>query len=157
MLVLTPKKDAGKGCRLLTADIERKFRDNDYSVTVEPWDSHSNSFIVTFNDTESMMQALNDADNLGYHLRKRLQKRPTPKSPLKYRVLTRCLIRKGKSLKTKGNGYLKKNDIVLVNQLKKRRARLVRDKGDGSYEAYGWVTVQRSNGLQLLEQLDQPL
>jgi len=155
-LVLTPKKNAGKGCQLRTADIERKFRDSGYSVTVVPSDSLPNSFIVTFKDIDSMNKALNNADNLGYHLERRLQKRPTPKSPVKYRVLTRCLIRQGKSLRTKGNGYLKKDEIVLVNQLKKRRARLVKEKGDGSYEAYGWVTVIKSNGLQLLEQLDNP-
>jgi len=155
-LVLTLKQDAGKGCRQLIADIERKFQDNDYGVMVEPWYYQPNSFIVTFNDCKSMMKALNDADNLGYHLEKRLQKRPTPKNPVKYRVLTRCLIRKGKSKKSKSNGELMRNEIVLVNQLKRRRGRLVKEKRDGSYEAYGWVTVQKSNGLILLEQLDEP-
>jgi len=153
-LVLTPKTDAGQGCGLRIADIERKFRENDYSVKVDPWDSHPNSFIVTFDDIESMKKALNNADNLGYHLERKLQKRPSPNSPVKYRVLTRCLIRAGKSLKTKGAGYLKKNDIVLVNQLKRRRARLVKAEGDGSYKVYGWVNVHQSNGVQLLEQLD---
>jgi len=47
-----------------------------------------------------------------------------------------------------------RNQIVLVNQLKKCRGRLVTEKGDGSYEAYGWVSVQSSNGQQLLEQYD---
>lgn len=153
-LVLTPKKEAGKGCTLRLADIERNFRDNYYSVKVEPSNSHVNRFIVTFNDKESLKNALLDADNLGYHLEKKLLRRPTPTSPVKYKVLTRCLIRKGKSLKSKGNGYLHKNDIVLVNQLKKRRARLVKVKGDGSYEVYGWVTVHMPNGLRLLRQVE---
>jgi len=154
-LVLTPNKDSEEGCQLLLADIERKFRDNDYRVNVKPSDSHANRFIVTFYDRESVKRALNDGGNLGFHLEKRLQKRPTPKKPVKYRVLTRCLIRKGKSFKTKSNGYLKKDDIVLVNQLKNRRGRLVKAKDDGSYEAYGWVTVHTIDGLQLLEHVDE--
>jgi len=56
----------------MTTDIDRKFHDNDYNVMVERWYSDPNSFIVNFSDSESMMKALNDADNLGYHLEKKL-------------------------------------------------------------------------------------
>jgi len=151
-LVLTPNKDAEEGSQLLLADVERKFRDNDYCVKVKP-SNYANRFYVMFFDRESVKKALNDADNLGYHLEKRLQKRPTPKKPVRYEVKTRCLVRKGKSFKTKSIRYLKKGDIVLVNQLKNRRGRLVKEKGDGSYEDDGWVTVHTTDGLQLLEQL----
>merc|ERR550534_1318848 len=144
-LVLTPNKDAEEGCQLPLADIERKFRDNDYRVKVKPSGSHANRFIVTFYDRESVKKALNDADNLGYHLEKSLQKRPTPKKPVKYKALTRCLKRKGKSFKTKSNGYLEKGDIVLINQLKNRRGRLVKPKDNGEYEPYGWVTVHTTD------------
>jgi len=154
MLILTPKKDVGKGCKLRLADIKRNFRNNYYRVKVEPSDSHSNLFIVTFSDKESLEKALRDADNLGYHLEKKLRKRPKPTKPLKYKVLTRCLIRKGKSLKSKGIRYLKKDDIVLANQFKNCRARLVDMKGDGSYEILGWVTVHTTDGIQQLQQLD---
>jgi len=73
---------------------------------------------------------------------------------VRYVCLTRCLIREGKSLKTKGNGYLRKNDIVWVNQFKKRRARLVKNQEDGTWEPYGWVTVRTVSGIRLLQQLD---
>lgn len=152
-LILT-KTDADEGRQILLEDIKRNFRDHDYDVEVESANSQLNRYTVTFHDKESAHRALNEAHKFGYHLEKRLEKRPKPNCPVKYRCLTRCRVREGKSQKSKPTVYLKINDTVLVNQLKNRRARLVKKQEDGTYKPYGWVTVHTKNGMRLLQQLD---
>jgi len=62
----------------------------------------------------------------------------------------------GKSLKAKKIGSLRKGDIVTVNQLKRRRARLMkRSNQNGDTFVRGWVDFYTECGLKCLYPLDE--
>jgi hypothetical protein len=76
---------------------------------------------------------------------------PTPKSPVEYKVLSRVTVRTGKSLKSEIIGHIYKGTIVTVNQIKGRRARVIRSTINETIQI-GWVSLHTSCSLQLLTQ-----
>jgi len=84
--------------------------------------------------------------------RKQKAPSPTPKSPVEYKVLSRVTVRIGKSLKSKIIGHIYKGAIVTVNQIKGRRARVIRSTINGATIQIGWVSLHTSYSLQLLTQ-----
>lgn len=83
--------------------------------------------------------------------RKQKAPSPTPNSPVEYKVLSRVTVRIGKSLKSKIIGHIHKGAIVTVNQIKGRRARVIRNTSDGTIQI-GQVSLHTSYSLQLLTQ-----
>lgn len=85
-----------------------------------------------------------------YRKRKELTPRPSPKNPKTYKAISRVLVRAGRSLKSPQVTYLKEGSIVIVNQLKKRRARIVQPNKTGEYERVGWVSTHSGDNERML-------
>jgi len=85
-----------------------------------------------------------------YRKRKELTPRPSPKNPKTYKAISRVLVRAGRSLKSPQLAYLKRGSIVIVNQLKKRRARIVQPNKEGEYERVGWVSTHSGDNERML-------
>jgi len=77
-------------------------------------------------------------------------KRARPGNHIAYKALHRVTIQKGKSFSSSIVGYLIENSIVLINQIKGRRGRIVLKKPNGKLLAIGWVPLFTSKGQQLL-------
>jgi len=82
--------------------------------------------------------------------RKQKAPSPSPKSPVEYKVLSRVTVRIGKSFKSKIIGHIYKGAVVTVNQIKGRRARIIRNTTNGPIQI-GWVSLHTSYS-QLLSQ-----
>jgi len=77
-------------------------------------------------------------------------KRARPGNHIAYKALHRVTIQKGKSFSSSIVGHLIENSIVLINQIKGRRGRIVLKKPNGKLLAIGWVPLFTSKGQQLL-------
>jgi len=85
-------------------------------------------------------------------LRPNWPKRPTATSACEHRVLTRELtVRAERQLTSKIVSSVYKNDIVYVNKIKGRRARLVNKAGT---HELGWTSLFTEQGRPLLEQVE---
>jgi len=82
--------------------------------------------------------------------RKERTPRPSPRNPKTYKVVARVLVRTGRSLKSSQLTHLEKGSVVIVNQLKKRRARIVHPNEEGEYECLGWVSTHSDDNQRLL-------
>ena len=52
---------------------------------------------------------------------------------------------------------LQVGEVVLVNQMKKRRVRIIRLTEGGQYKVLGWVSTHTDSGQQLLVSCDDEL
>jgi len=137
-------------------DLVEKFRKFGYEVEIEQVEGKLFN-IVKFPDTKSAEQAFQNRHKLGYSLEKYRQHkwnqegtpRPSPKRPRPYLVNSRLEVRSGKSTESPLVAYLEKGAVVIVNQLKKRRARIVKLMEHGEPEEIGWVWTH-SKTAQLL-------
>jgi len=77
-------------------------------------------------------------------------KRARPGNHIAYKALHTVTIQKGKSFSSCIVGYLVEKSIVLINQIKGRRGRIVLRKPDGELLVIGWVPLFTSKGQQLL-------
>jgi len=82
--------------------------------------------------------------------KRKLTPRPSPKNPKMYKAISRVLVRAGRSLKSPEVTYLKRGSIVIVNQLKKRIARIVQPNKEGKYERVGWVSTHSGDNERML-------
>jgi len=105
-----------------------------------------NSYILVFDNEEKALKA-----NAQFYLPKYRPRRPGPGNPVFYKVLSPVTVREGKSLKSKKVKVLEKNDIILVNQVKGRRARFISSQGGPG----GWVFLLSDRGKPFLEQCEQ--
>jgi len=111
-------------------------------------------YLLIFPHSEMAQQAFHKADDLDYELTKKWPERPNPKRPIKYISMRWLLIREGKAFSGKIIGKLGAGEIVTVNQVKGRRARLI-DVCDGELKTRGWVSVHTAEGEPLLRQLSE--
>jgi len=77
-------------------------------------------------------------------------KRAIPGKQIAYKALYNVTIQKGKKYSSPIVGELIKNSIVLINQIKGRRGRIVLRKPNGELLVVGWVPLRTSKGHQLL-------
>jgi len=84
-----------------------------------------NSYILVFEDEEKALKARAQSDDLGYTLTKYRERRPKPDKPALFKTLHTVWVRGGKSFRSWKVWMLKKDAIVLVNQQKGRRARVI--------------------------------
>jgi len=116
-----------------------------------------NSYILVFEDEEKAMQARAQSDDLGYTLIKYRERRPKPDKPALFKTLHTVWVRGGKSFRSCKVAMLKKDVIVLVNQQKGRRARVIsfQDRESSRWVSLkGWVSLYSETGIQLVDRLD---
>jgi len=132
-------------------DIRSRFEQFDYTVKISPIENKPDSFVVMFPDRIMAEKALEEANKIGYKLRKKRRPRPSPRCPIMFKALHPLKIRSGKAFSRNVLGFVQKGDLVIVNQVKGRRARLMRVDNMSNL---GWVSLHTSEGVQLLEQTD---
>jgi len=132
------------------------FIDKDPAVEVQPmlW---ANSYTIVFQDSNVAQNELEKFRKMGYMMAKKFPPRPSPKSPIYYTTLESLIIRKGKAFSGPIVGSLEKGRKVLVNQIKGRRARLVkRSEGSGTkWVPWGWVSLRSAKGRPLITQVSE--
>jgi len=112
-------------------------------------------YVVVFSGCRKALDALSRSEEIGLHLRMQWPKSPGPQRVTTFKALMRLPIMSGKSLtKSKFKGWLLEGTIVRVNQLKRRRARLIKEEADGNTIIIGWVNMKMENGMRCLEQVD---
>jgi len=148
-LVLTLRPDQSD-------DIRLRFEMFYYTVKISPLEKKPGSYVVKFPNRMMAEKALAEANIIGYKLRKKRRPRPSPKCPIIFKALRNLKIRNGKAFSKSELGWVNKDDLVIVNQVKGRRARLMFVEDDKIY-IKGWVSLHTSNGIQLLEQTDVSL
>jgi len=148
MLVLSPRKDAEKGIKLKLEDILSRFRD--FGCVIVDISQAKNQTYKVILKMKNGNLAIDQARDLGYHVEIKKPKVPTPTSPIVCKCLVTIKVLKRKS---SGPSWVKKNTRVLVDQLKKGRARLVKKLENGDHEPYGWIRIIDSNGNSVLELL----
>lgn len=138
--------------------IRNYFLEKGFKVEIGTVEMDDTKFILFFREEQETNRALSMHDDRQFEYdigpysepQKKRSKRPTPGEPLRYMVLNRSRLRAGKSLKSEWRGELYKGDIVWVNQIKGRRARIIRAQEDATVR--GWVSLRSNNGFQLLTQ-----
>jgi len=134
--------------------IRARFEKMNFDVKIKLAEKKPQTYVLTFKDCTEATNALLQADKIGYTLSKKWPVRPSPKRPILYQSLAELIIREGKAFSGNEVGVLPKGETVTVNQVKGRRARLVKQNQDGELVTWGWVSVHNSNGLTLLTQLN---
>jgi len=132
--------------------IRTRFKEFYDVVTVTPVEGSDDSYQIAFEDCAVAQDAFYNAEEIGYKLTKKWPKRPNPSTPIKYRSMKKLTIRSGKAFSGPEVGYLPKDETVIVNQLKGRRARLIKEVKGEAPEVIGWVSVHSLNGEPLLVQ-----
>jgi len=132
------------------------FIEKDAAVEVQPmlW---ANSYTIIFQDANVAQDVLHKFRKMGYMMAKKFPPRPSPKSPIYYKTLESLIIRKGKAFSGPIMGSLEKGRTVLVNQIKGRRARLVKrsEGSDTKWVTWGWVSLRSAKGRPLITQVSE--
>jgi len=102
-------------------------------------------YVLTFANEWHALQALAFAPHIGYKLVKKRGQRPTGACPVMFKALSILTVRDGKSFKKKRIGKICKGEVVMINKIKSRRARLCLG---------GWVSLYATNGLQFLRRME---
>jgi len=132
--------------------IRNRFKEFYDVVTVTSVEGSDGSYQIAFEDCAEAADAFYKAEEIGYKLAKKWPARPNPNNPIKYRSMRELKIRSGKAFSGKVVGALKKDETVTVNQLKGRRARLIKEVKGGEPVVIGWVSVHSLDGVPLLVQ-----
>jgi len=109
------------------------------SFLVRKWSNAPLSYICSKKSESSI------ADNV-----KGRSKRARPGNHIAYKALHTVTIQKGKSFSSCIVGQLLENSIVIINQIKGRRGRIVLKKPNGELQVVGWVPLFTRKGQQLL-------
>lgn len=156
-LLLTLREDQESSDKISCMNNIRKYFLNlGFKLEIGTVETADRQFILFFRDEKETNRALSMNDEFNYDVApyaepaKKRSKRPTPAAPIRYMTLNRSRLRAGKSLKSEWKGELYKGDVVWVNQIKGRRARIIRAKDDATVR--GWVSLRSNNGFQLLTQ-----
>jgi len=140
------------GCQINS--IHSRFQEINCDVEVQRSEKKPNTYIIIFQDSIQAQEALSRSEEICYTLSKEWLRRPGPNYPIKYRSLDLLMIRAGKALTGKLEGKLTKGKIVIVNQVKSRKARLAKENRDAQL-TWGWVSMHTlSRGVTLFLQVD---
>jgi len=163
-LLLSLRKDENDAAQdtekiTLMANLKEYFMQEKFGFKVEigTVEDEKEKFVLFFTGEQEANRALSLKDMFDYDLTpfveptKKKTQRPTPSNPLRYKVLNRSRLRGGKSMKSEWQGDVYKGEIVWVNQIKGRRARVI-DRSNGTDTVRGWVSLRSNNGFQLLTQ-----
>jgi len=133
------------------------FIEMDAAVEVQPM-TWANSYTIVFQDPNVAQKVLVGFRKMGFMIAKKFPPRPSPSCPIYYKTLESLIIRKGKAFSGTILGSLDKGRTVLVNQIKGRRARLIKQKNDTNkgWVTWGWVSLRSSKGKPLITQVAEP-
>jgi len=134
--------------------LRSQFEDFGYKVIIYSLKDKKDSYSLEFTDRKEAQRALADP-KIGYKLVKKRPLRPSPTCPIQFKALHALRIRTGKALTGRVVGVVKKHELVTVNQVKGRRARLMYIDKEGNKWNRGWVSVHTSEGKPLLERQDK--
>jgi len=140
VLTLLPEQKVELGSKQL---VKILFLRSNYNVEVVRVREKDNSYILIFDDEEKALKANAKFKIAGYKLSKYRPRRPSRDYHVSFKVLSPVTVRVGKSLSSRTIGELEKNNVIRVNQVKGRRARIISQGG--------WVSVHANNGKRLLE------
>jgi len=133
--------------------IRARFTEIDPDVFVKQMDE-ANKYTIAFNDPMRAKEALIKYRYQGYTIAFKFPRRPTPKAPIEYISLECLTIQTGKAFSGDIVGELSKGQRVTVNQVKGRRARLIKP----DQEKWGWVSMYSSvDGRPMLRQVEDHL
>jgi len=152
LLLVLRQREIGQDCCSLQS-IRSRFQELEIQVEMEPNEDKLNTYTLVFPNYQQAEEVLSRADEIGYKITKKYPPRPTPTCPQKYKSMAELVIRDGKSLCGDVVGKLNEGVIVTVNQVKGRRARLIRESTGKGVETIGWVSLHEKNGVNLLKQL----
>jgi len=153
-VTINPEQDNGP--ETTKRRIRNRFQElNIWVEDVMELKNKQNVYVVVFTDYRKALDALSRSEEIGLHLRMQWPKSPGPQCVRTFKALMRLPILSGKSLtKSKFKDWLPEGAIVRVNQLKRRRARLIKEEADGNVIIIGWVNMKMENGVRCLEQVD---
>jgi len=152
LLLVLRQSEIEQDCCSLQS-IRSRFQELGIQVEVKPNEDKPNTYTLAFPNYQQAEEVLSRVDEIGYKITKKYPPRPSPKRPQKYKAMAELVIRAGKSLTGDVVGKLKEGLIVTVNQVKGRRARLIRESESGGVETVGWVSLHEKDGVNLLKQL----
>jgi len=128
--------------------VKSQFAKLNHKVKIIGSREKENSYILVFDNEEKPLKANAQFYNLGYQLQKYRPRRASPGNRVLFKVFSPVTGRVGKSFKSKKVEMLEKNDIILMNQVKGRRARVISFQNGGPV---GWVSSYGDQGEPLLE------
>jgi len=123
-------------------------------VDIRPTRKNPYIYTVVFPNSTLANEALSRSDDMEFKLIKSWLHRPRPKRPIKYKSLYPLNVNSGRSVHGKLVDKLREGDIVTVNQVKGRRARLINCKKNGETKTIGWVSLRDLDGEPFMEQLN---
>jgi len=152
ILTLTPENAVPLG--QVINFLKNKFAKFGYNVDIFSASWKHGSYVVVFEDAKLAKEAHAKARAKGYKLTRYRSQRPSPKFLVRYQALIDLPIRTGKSTRQGKTGrYVRKDDIVTVNQVKGRRARIV-SIVNGVQKNIGWVSLRTLTGESMMKRID---
>jgi len=136
-----------------TDEMKSRFAELNYNVQILPTSSKPDSYIIIFDNEQNTLKALAQSKAIGYNLAKYGDRQPSPRNLVRFKALIKLKVRAGMSLKDRKIGLLKKNQIVTVNQVEGRRARVIFFQ-DKELINSGWVSLHSETGTTFLERLE---
>jgi len=132
--------------------LKSRFAEFNYGVKILPISSNSDSYIIIFDNEQNALKACARSKAIGYNLAKYVDIHQSPHKLVRFKALITLKVRAGISFNDRKIGLLKKNQIVTVNQVAGRRARIIffQDKE----RMTGWVSLHSGAGTMFLEQLE---
>jgi len=151
-LILTLRRDQRSLVRK-SQQLKNRFAEFDYTVEILPHRFKPDSYIVIFDDEEIALRAIAHSKVIGYNLAEYHDGRPSPNNLHRFKTLIKLKVRAGMSLRDRKIGVLKKNEIVTMNEVQGRRARVtyIQDK---ETMTSGWVSLYSGTGTPFLERLN---
>jgi len=136
-----------------TDQLKSRFAAFNYNVKILPTSSKPDSYIVIFDDEQNALKARAESEVIGYNLAKYGDRQPSPHNLVRFKALIKLKVRAGMSFKDRKIGLLKKNQIVTVNHVEGRRARVIFFQ-DKELMNSGWVSLHSETGITFLERLE---
>jgi len=134
--------------------IRKQLSEISTDVYIRPTRKNPYIYTVVFPNCTLAYEALSRSDDMEFKLIKSWLHRPRPKRPIKYKSLYPLNVNSGRSVHGKLVDKLREGDIVTVNQVKGRRARLINCKKNGETKTIGWVSLRDLDGEPFMEQLN---
>jgi len=149
ILTFSPEQEVAIGWKQHVKIIFSTFN---YNVEVVRCREKDSTYILVFDNEEEALNANAELKSFWWKLSKYRPRRPSRDNPVSYKVIHLATVRVGKSLSSRKIGMLEKNDIIRVNQVKGRRARIISSLNGPQV---GWVSLHSVTGEQLLERCQQ--
>jgi len=135
---------------------ETMFAKSNYSIEAT-FGEKPNSYELVFDDEQTALEAKAQSSSLEHNFIKYCDRRPGPDNHVVFKTLSPVQVRAGKSFKSRKVTMLTKDAIIVVNQQKGRRARVISLQDRDSLDwvsLNGWVSLYTETGIRLLNRLE---